>query len=187
MARYIHAASQRAEERLVTLNCAALPRDLLEAELFGVEKGAATGVTARPGKFELAHQGTLFLDEIGDMALETQAKILRVLQEHEVFRLGGNEPRPAEVRVLAATNRDLEAMLEDGGFRRDLYHRIADWVVELPPLLRRSLPPDVAAHLEKAHFAPYLAPGAEPETVARGVLDALRAVQDGLAQPINQP
>ncbi len=138
LARYIHRASGRSEARLVTLNCAALPRDLLESELFGVERGVATGVDARPGKFERAHRGTLFLDEIGDMALETQAKILRVLQEREVFRLGGNEPRPADVRVLAATNRDIEAMLDAGSFRRDLYHRIADWVVELPPLRRRK-------------------------------------------------
>lgn len=160
IARYIHSSSPQAEERLVTLNCAALPRDLLEAELFGVEKGAATGVVARPGKFELAHQGTLFLDEIGDMAIETQAKILRVLQEREVFRLGGNEPHPAAVRILAATNRDLEAMLEDGSFRRDLYHRIADWVVDLPALRRRKADiPNLAVYFlsrecrERGHYA----------------------------------
>ncbi len=137
LARFIHSASPRAAGPLVTLNCAALPRDLLESELFGVEGGVATGVDARPGRFELAHGGTLFLDEIGDMALETQARILRVLQEAEVFRVGGQEARPADVRVVSATNRDLEAMLEDGGFRGDLYHRIADWVVELPPLRER--------------------------------------------------
>jgi transcriptional regulator of acetoin/glycerol metabolism len=171
LARYVHAASPRAEARLVTLNCAALPRDLLESELFGVEKGAATGVSARPGKFELAHESTLFLDEIGDMALETQAKILRVLQEHEVYRLGGNEPRPADVRVLAATNRDLETMLDEGSFRRDLYHRIADWVVELPPLRRRKADiPNLAAWFlsrecrEKGHYV---------AGVSRAAVDAL--------------
>ena len=138
LARYLHQASLRSEEGFVALNCAALPRDLLEAELFGIEKGVATGVEARPGKFELAHGGTLFLDEIGDMALETQAQILRVLQEQEVFRLGASSPRPAQVRVLAATNRDLDSMLADGRFRSDLYHRIADWVVHLPPLRERK-------------------------------------------------
>jgi hypothetical protein len=138
LARYLHRASNRAAKPFVALNCAALPRDLLEAELFGIERGVATGVGERPGKFEQAHEGTLFLDEIGDMALETQAKILRVLQEGEVFRLGGREPRPARVRVVSATNRDLAAMREDGRFRLDLYHRIADWVVELPPLRERA-------------------------------------------------
>ncbi|MCP4658331.1 MAG: sigma 54-dependent Fis family transcriptional regulator [bacterium] len=147
LARYVHAASERAGAELVTLNCAALPRDLLESELFGVERGVATGVEARAGKFESAHGSTLFLDEIGDMAAETQAKILRVLQEGEVHRIGGSRARPADVRVLSATNRELDAMLEDGRFRRDLYHRIADWVVEVPPLRqRRADIPNLAAH-----------------------------------------
>lgn len=137
LARFIHAASSRHSGPFLGLNCAALGRDLLEAELFGVEKGAATGVDARPGKFELAHGGTLFLDEIGDMPTDTQAKILRVLQAGEVFRLGAREPHIVSVRVVAATNRDLEGLLSGGGFRRDLYHRIAGWVVELPPLRRR--------------------------------------------------
>ncbi len=137
LARYIHAASPRIDGPLVTLNCAALSRDLLEAELFGVEKGVATGVDSRPGRFEQAHGGTLFLDEIGDMAQETQAKILRVLQEKEVYRLGSGSPRAADVRVVSATNRDIDALLESGAFRSDLYHRIADWVVELPALRHR--------------------------------------------------
>jgi transcriptional regulator with PAS, ATPase and Fis domain len=147
LARYLHAASDRADEPLVTLNCAALPRDLLESELFGVERGVATGVDARAGKFESAHGGTLFLDEIGDMAPETQARILRVLAEGEVYRIGGHEAQPADVRVISATNRNLEDMLDDGGFRSDLYHRISDWVVELPPLRRRRADiPNLAAH-----------------------------------------
>ena len=137
LAQFIHDASQRGAEPLVILNCAALPRDLLESELFGVEPGVATGVDARAGKFEAAHGGTLFLDEIGDMAAETQARILRVLQEKEVFRIGGQNARPADVRVISATNRNLEGMIRDGSFRSDLYHRIADWEVELPPLRRR--------------------------------------------------
>ncbi len=146
LARYLHRASGREEDRLVTLNCAALPRDLLEAELFGVERGVATGVDSRPGKFELADGGTLMLDEIGDMALETQAKILRVLQEGEVYRLGAKTPRSARVRVVAATNRNLEELMQAGQFRGDLYHRIADWVVELPPLRDRRVDvPNLAA------------------------------------------
>ncbi len=147
LARYMHAASGRPQEKFVALNCAALPRDLLELELFGIERAVATGVDARPGKFELADRGTLFLDEIGDMGLETQAKILRVLQEGEVYRLGSDRPRQAKVRVLAATNRDVEMMVRSDRFRSDLYHRIAAWVVELPPLRRRiGDVPNLAAH-----------------------------------------
>ena len=147
LASFIHNASPRANQSLVTINCASLPRDLLEAELFGVERGVATGVEARPGKFEAADQGTLFLDEIGDMALETQAKILRVLQEKEVFRIGGHTPRPARARVVAATNRPIHQMLADNTFRSDLYHRIATWEVELPPLRRRRADiPNLAVH-----------------------------------------
>lgn len=147
LARYLHAASEHPSEAFVALNCAALPRDLLELELFGIERGVATGVDARPGKFELAHGGTLFLDELGDMALETQAKILRVLQEGEVYRLGAKQPRQAQARILAATNRDITGMVEAGTFRGDLYHRIARWVVTLPPLRRRTADiPNLAIH-----------------------------------------
>ncbi len=147
LARYIHTASPRCNGPFVPLNCAALPRDLLEAELFGIERGTATGVDPRPGKFELADGGTLFLDEIGDMALETQAKILRVLHEGEVYRIGARQPRPARVRILSATNQDLHTMLNTGSFRSDLYHRIADWEVKLPPLSERPADiPNLAAH-----------------------------------------
>lgn len=141
LARYLHRASARRDGPFVTLNCAALPRDLLEAELFGIERGVATGVQARPGKFEQADGGTLCLDEVGDMAPETQARILRVLQEGEVFRVGAQQPRPARVRVVSATNRDLERLRREGAFRDDLYYRIADWVVTVPPL--RERPADV--------------------------------------------
>ena len=152
LARYIHGASPRREQAFVALNCAALPSDLLESELFGIEQGVATGVDSRPGRFEQADGGTLFLDEIGDMAPPTQAKILRVLQEGEVYRLGGRDPRPARARVLAATNRDLPRLLAEGTFRSDLYHRIADWKVELPPLRRRpaDIPNLAAWFLERA-------------------------------------
>ncbi len=146
LARFIHSSSPRAAQPMVAINCASLPRDLLEAELFGVEKGVATGVEARPGKFELADGGTIFLDEIGDMSAETQAKILRALQEKEVFRLGGSRPRPARARVIGATNRPIQRMLADGTFRSDLYHRVATWEVELPPLRRRRADiPNLAA------------------------------------------
>jgi DNA-binding NtrC family response regulator len=147
LARFIHQASGRDPTRLVALNCAALPRDLLEAELFGIESRVATGVDARPGKFEMADGGTLFLDEIGDMAPATQARILRVLQEKTVYRLGAEQPRRVAVRILAATNRDLESMIDQGTFRRDLYYRIAAWEVELPPLRQRPRDiPNLAAY-----------------------------------------
>lgn len=173
LARYIHAASRRAGEVFVVLNCAALPRDLLEAELFGVEKGAATGVEARPGRFELAHSGTLFLDEIGDMATETQARILRVLQEGEVFRVGGHQARPARVRVVSATNRDLDVMVAAGSFRSDLYHRIADWDVTLPPLRgRRADIPNLAAFFLESEAARR---GVRVTGISRAALTSLTA------------
>ncbi|MEM7353579.1 MAG: sigma 54-interacting transcriptional regulator [Acidobacteriota bacterium] len=179
LARYVHAASGRPSDKLVALNCAALPRDLLELELFGIERAVATGVDPRPGKFELADGGTLFLDEIGDMALETQAKILRVLQEREVYRLGGKQPQPARVRVLAATNRDVDAMVEAGTFRSDLYHRIAGWVVELPALRRRMGDlPNLAAH--------FLAREAEARGVEiAGISQAAMAALESYAWPGN--
>ncbi|MCB1056284.1 MAG: sigma 54-interacting transcriptional regulator, partial [Acidobacteria bacterium] len=157
----------------VALNCAALPDDLLEAELFGVERGVATGVEARAGKLEQAHGGTLFLDEIGDMAPATQAKILRALQEGEVYRLGGREPRPARVRVISATHRDLEAMLAAGDFRADLYHRIAGWEVTLPPLRRRRADiGNLAAFFLEREAA---ALGVRPAGISRAAVVALEA------------
>ena len=137
LARYLHRASGRPDERFVAINCAALPEGLLEAELFGVEKGVATGVDARAGLFERADEGTLFLDEIGDMGLAMQARILRVLQQREVFRLGASKARPARVRIVSATHQPLEELVESGRFRSDLRHRIADWEVRLPPLRER--------------------------------------------------
>jgi len=152
-ARFLHRNSGLPPDRLVALNCAALPADLLEADLFGIESGVATGVSERAGRFERAHGGTLFLDEIGDMALETQAKILRVLQDKQVYRVGSDRPRPARVRVVSATNLDLEAMVDAGAFRRDLYHRLADWTVDLPPLRRRCEDvANLAAHFLSAEM-----------------------------------
>ncbi|MEM7481797.1 MAG: sigma 54-interacting transcriptional regulator [Acidobacteriota bacterium] len=172
LARYVHEASGLAGP-LVTLNCAALPDDLLESELFGIERGVATGVDARPGKFEAAHGGTLFLDEIGDMAPATQAKILRVLQEGEVYRLGGREPRPAEARILAATHQPLEEMLAAGSFRSDLYHRIAGWEVTVPPLRERRV--DIANLAITFLAAEAEALGIRPAGISRAALDRLEA------------
>ncbi|RMH22263.1 MAG: hypothetical protein D6696_03825 [Acidobacteria bacterium] len=147
LARYVHAASPRRDGPFVALNCAALPQSLLEAELFGIERGVATGVDERPGTFERARGGTLFLDEVGDMALETQTKLLRALEVGELYRLGGRRPYAVDVRIIAATNRDLGVLMAEGRFREDLYFRIADWDVEIPPLRdRRGDVPHLAGH-----------------------------------------
>jgi DNA-binding NtrC family response regulator len=138
LARRLHAGSGLPRDRFVAVNCAAIPRDLIDAELFGIEAGVATGVGARPGKFEQADGGTLFLDEIADMAAETQARLLRVLQEGEVWRIGANRPRSARARIIAACNRPLRVLVDEGRFRLDLYHRIADWTAVLPPLRERG-------------------------------------------------
>lgn len=146
LARWVHARSRRAAGPFLAVNCAALPRELLEAELFGIEKGVATGVDARPGLLERGSGGTVFLDEVGDMAPETQAKVLRVLESTSLFRVGGRAPVPVDVRFVAATNRNLESLVEEGGFRRDLFHRLAAFQVELPPLReRREEIPGLAA------------------------------------------
>lgn len=134
----LHYLGLKKDGPFIKVNCAALPETLLEAELFGHEKGAFTGATERRmGRFELAHNGTIFLDEIGDMSLTTQAKVLRILQEKEFERVGGNRPVRVEVRVVSATNRDLAALIEQGLFREDLYYRLNDFVIELPPLRER--------------------------------------------------
>jgi two-component system nitrogen regulation response regulator GlnG len=139
VARAIHANSARARGPFVTVNMAAIPRDLMESELYGHEKGSFTGaVERRPGKFELANGGTLFLDEIGEMPVEMQAKLLRVLQEREVDRVGGTRPLAVDVRIVAATNADLAQSVEEGRFRRDLYYRLAVVPIRLPPLRERE-------------------------------------------------
>jgi transcriptional regulator with GAF, ATPase, and Fis domain len=136
VAKLLHLLSGRTGA-LIALNCAALPESLLESELFGIEGGVATGVVARAGKFELADGGTLFLDEIGDMQPATQVKLLRVLQEREVVRVGGRRPIPVDVRLVAATHRNLPARVAAGDFREDLYYRLKGVEVELPPLRER--------------------------------------------------
>ena len=138
IAQSIHQQSARSANRFVTFNCAALPTELIESELFGHEKGAFTGaVESRMGKFEAADKGTLFLDEIGDMATETQAKILRVLQEGMFERLGSTTTKKADVRIVSATNKDLESGIKEGWFRSDLYYRINVVQINLPPLSER--------------------------------------------------
>ncbi|HXA51183.1 MAG TPA: sigma-54 dependent transcriptional regulator, partial [Candidatus Acidoferrum sp.] len=134
VAKAIHYTSPRAKRSFVALNCAALPETLVESELFGIEKGVATGVERRMGQFEKANGGTLFLDEIGDLSLTAQAKMLRVLQERVIERVGGRTSMPVDVRVLAATNKDLEAEIAKGAFREDLYYRIKVIHIHMPPL-----------------------------------------------------
>ncbi|MBI4904684.1 MAG: sigma-54-dependent Fis family transcriptional regulator [Acidobacteria bacterium] len=138
LAQEIHARSARARQRMVALNCAALPESLVESELFGYEKGAFTGAqVARPGKFELASGGTLFLDEIGDMTPATQAKILRAAETGSVERLGAARPTKVDVRIIAATNQNLQSAIREGKFRQDLYFRLAGMTLVLPPLRQR--------------------------------------------------
>ncbi|MCM2254603.1 MAG: sigma-54 dependent transcriptional regulator [Vicinamibacteria bacterium] len=139
VARAIHRNSNRRAKPFVQVNCAAIPEDLIESELFGHEKGSFTGATEKQiGKFELAHEGTIFLDEVGDMSLKTQAKVLRVLQEGEVERIGSQRTINVDVRVIAATNKDLEVAIGAGDFREDLFYRLSVVPVRVPPLRERS-------------------------------------------------
>jgi transcriptional regulator of acetoin/glycerol metabolism len=146
VARLIHSLSPRGHAPFVPINCAAVPETLLEAELFGIERGVATGVSARVGKFELASGGTLFLDEVGDLSGVLQSKILRVVQEREVERVGGRQRLHVDVRLITATHRDLEAMMAAGEFRPDLYYRLRVVELELPPLRERREDVALLAH-----------------------------------------
>jgi two-component system, NtrC family, nitrogen regulation response regulator NtrX len=139
VARWIHEKSARASGPIVEVNCAAIPSELIESELFGHEKGAFTGaLKQRSGKFEQAHGGTLFLDEIGDMSLSAQAKVLRALQEHKIARVGGDKDITVDVRIIAATNKDLLSEIEEGNFREDLYHRLSVILIHVPSLKERK-------------------------------------------------
>jgi transcriptional regulator with GAF, ATPase, and Fis domain len=139
IARAIHKRSQRSSRAFVSVNCAAIPRDLIASELFGHEKGAFTGATQRRlGRFESAEKGTIFLDEVGELPAETQISLLRVLQEREFQRVGGNESFQTDVRVVAATNRNLETAIAEGRFRDDLFYRLNVFPIEVPPLRQRK-------------------------------------------------
>ncbi len=175
VARAVHRASSRAEAPLERLNCAAVPAELIESELFGHEAGAFTGATRqRRGKFERAHGGTLFLDEVGDMPLAMQAKLLRVLQEREIERVGGSETLNVDVRVVAATNRDLAAATASGAFRPDLFDRLNVVPLELPPLrARRDDIVLLADHFLTTAKRENGRPGVELTPSARAALEAL--------------
>ncbi|SDN69953.1 regulatory protein, Fis family [Desulfonauticus submarinus] len=154
IAEHLHKLSARHNGPLIKINCAALPKDLIESELFGYEKGAFTGaIKSKPGKFELAHKGTLFLDEIGDLPLELQGKLLRVLEDKRVERLGGKHPKKIDIRIIAATNKSLEQMIKKGTFREDLFFRLNVFPIHLPPLRKRKEDiPILAEFFLKKHF-----------------------------------
>jgi transcriptional regulator with GAF, ATPase, and Fis domain len=139
VARQIHEKSNRSHAPFIEVNCAAIPSELIESQLFGHEKGSFTSAhKMRKGDFELAHGGTLFLDEIGDMSLSAQAKVLRALQENKITRVGGEKEIPVDVRVIAATNKNLKEEIKKGRFREDLYHRLSVIIIEVPPLRKRK-------------------------------------------------
>src|SRR5437773_3055579 len=172
IARAIHRNSLREKERFVQVNCAAIPEELIESELFGHERGAFTGATEKQiGKFEMADRGTIFLDEIGDMSAKTQAKVLRVLQEGEVERLGSSKTIKVDVRVIAATNKNLEEEIEKGHFREDLYFRLAVIPIYVPPLRDR---PDDIPLLVKHYMESFSRENnVRPKRITQAALDAL--------------
>jgi two-component system nitrogen regulation response regulator NtrX len=173
VARTLHEKSPRSAGPFVALNCAAIPAELIESELFGHEKGSFTGAAQRhTGKFEQAHRGTLFLDEIGDMPPAMQAKLLRVLEEGEVERIGSDKPTTVDVRVVVATHRNLEQLVEIGSFRRDLYHRVVVFPVQLPPLRQRTEDlPDLVEHFVRQVSAQN---GWKPIPFTHAAIDALK-------------
>jgi len=172
IARAIHFHSPRKDRPLVKINCSALPENLMESELFGYEKGAFTGANfSKPGKFEQADTGTVFLDEIGDVPQPVQVKLLRVLQEREFERLGSNKTQRVDIRMIAATNQDLRAALEQGTFREDLYYRLNVVALEIPPLRTRKVDIPYLAN----HFIHKLAPdsGSQVESITPAAMDLL--------------
>ncbi|MFQ5349647.1 MAG: sigma-54 interaction domain-containing protein, partial [Thermoanaerobaculia bacterium] len=174
VANAVHWASPRCEQRMLAINCGAIPNDILESELFGHEKGAFTGAVARKiGKFELAHEGTLFLDEISELYPELQVKLLRVLEERNVMRVGGSELIEVDFRLIAATNKDLEELVAEGKFREDLYYRLKVVTVRIPPL--RERPEDIpllAEHYLERFAAEH---GKEEKSLSKEALGVLAA------------
>ena len=174
MARALHQTSPRAKKPFIAVHCAALPESLLESELFGHERGAFTGaVSRRPGRFEMANGGTLFLDEIGEIPLSMQVKLLRVLEQREIQRVGGNETIKVDVRLIVATNRDLEEEVAEGRFREDLYYRLKVVQVTVPPLRHRRSDIALLGHHFLAQFA--AENGRNPPTLTREAIEALQA------------
>lgn len=174
VARWLHEKSSRNDKPLVEVNCAAIPSELIESELFGHEKGAFTSAhKQRIGKFEQANKGTIFLDEIGDMSLAAQAKVLRALQESRITRVGGDKELKVDVRVLAATNKDLKKEIEKGHFREDLYHRLAVIIIHVPPLCERK--DDIPLLVD--HFTQLICEdyGTKKKPIQK---EAIRALQD---------
>jgi two-component system nitrogen regulation response regulator NtrX len=174
VARSLHKKSRRAKKPMVAVNCAAIPEDLIESELFGHEKGAFTGAsTSHAGKFELAHKGTLFLDEIGDMSLKTQAKILRILQEQQFERVGGGRSIRVDVRVIVATNKDLDQEIAYGRFREDLFYRLKVFPLHVPALKERC--EDIPVLIQEFTQTFYQENGFRPLAFEDGVFDILKA------------
>ncbi len=174
IARALHSASLRRDRPLIKVNCAALPTGLVESELFGHEKGAFTGaLTKRIGRFELAHGGTIFLDEIGEIPADIQAKLLRVLQEREFERVGGSAPIKVDVRVIAATNRDLHKAVHERTFREDLYYRLNVFPIQMPPLRDRAGDVPLLTHFLMEKFAVRV--GKRIEGVSRKTMERLLA------------
>ncbi len=175
VARWIHEKSNRVKGPIVEVNCAAIPSELIESELFGHEKGAFTSAhKQRLGKFEQANGGTIFLDEVGDMSLDAQAKVLRVLQESKITKVGGDREIKVDVRVIAATNKDLPKEIEANRFREDLYHRLAVIIIEVPPLNdRRDDIPQLVAHFINLVCTDY---GIPPKKITKEAIAALQNV-----------
>ncbi|AEI47272.1 sigma-54-dependent transcriptional regulator [Runella slithyformis] len=175
VAKQIHERSSRANKPLIEVNCAAIPSELIESELFGYEKGAFTGaVKQRIGKFEQSDGGTLFLDEIGDMSLSAQAKVLRALQESKITRVGGDKEIKINVRVIAATNKDLKREIAEGGFREDLYHRLNVIPIHVPPLAERR--EDIPLLAEKFLYDVSQEYGGAPKTILPDAMQHLKSL-----------
>ena len=176
VARWLHLKSQRSEGPFVEVNCAAIPSELIESELFGHEKGSFTSaIKQRIGKFEQANSGTLFLDEIGDMSASAQAKVLRALQENKITRVGGDKDIKVNVRVVAATNKDLKKEISENNFREDLYHRLSVIIINVPPLRERK--DDIALLVN--HFLEEIATeyGTKKKSVAKDAIAELQKIQ----------